>query len=113
MVAIRSMGLGMESIVGYLDEDDDAVCFVPDSTLLGLITISTERFQENDSRRARFCNGMLNGLSASQGEPMTKQGKDGAVWEDAQARKERMRREGLERSKALKEKLQQNNTTNV
>jgi hypothetical protein len=44
---------------------------------------------------------------------MTKQGKDGAVWEDAQARKERMRREGLERSKALKEKLQQNNTTNV
>jgi tRNA wybutosine-synthesizing protein 3 len=104
MVAIRSMGLGLESIVGCLDSNDEATCFVPENSLRGLLTISNERFEENSRRKERFWKALLEDLRAeSSGDGLKKKrGEDGGDWEDKDVRRERLRREGLEKSKAKK-----------
>lgn len=102
MVAIRSMGLGLESIVGHLDSNDEASCFVPENSLRGLLTIANERFKENERRRARFWSALVEGLSSEGGMGRERRGEDGGAWEDKEVRRERLRREGLERSKAKK-----------
>ncbi|KFZ24461.1 hypothetical protein V502_01047 [Pseudogymnoascus sp. VKM F-4520 (FW-2644)] len=105
MVAIRSMGLGLESMVGVLDSNDEATCFVSEKSLRGLLTISNERFEENSRRKERFWKALVEGIQAgSSGDGLKKKrGEDGGDWEDKEVRRERLRREGLERSKAKKE----------
>lgn len=105
MVAIRSMGLGLESMVGLLDSNDEAMCFVSEKSLGGLLTISNERFEENSRRKERFWKALLEGVqTGSSGDGLKKKrGEDGGDWEDKEVRRERLRREGLERSKAKKE----------
>lgn len=98
MVAVRSMGLGLESLVGYWDEErGECVCDVGEGTLRTLMGIAGERFEENERRIGRFREG-LRMVGASEKEERRGDGEDG-VWEDAKARGERKRREGLERKK--------------
>ncbi|KAI1755745.1 methyltransferase TYW3-domain-containing protein [Xylaria castorea] len=94
MVALRSMGLSFESLVG-VREDGIIKCMVSDEYLHSLLRIANERFEENRKRIERFRTAVL---EASY--PPKK--KDGTEWEDAQARRERKRAEGLRRKAELR-----------
>lgn len=89
IVAIRTMGLGLESLVG-IQKGNQKECTVSADYLQTLLAISHERFAENTKRIQRFRAAIL---GASQ--PPKK--KDGTEWEDAAARRERKKAEGLQR----------------
>lgn len=97
MVGIRSMGLALESAVGFGSEGRE-LCMVPEWQLRNLIEVSNERFRENGKRIERF-RGLL-GEMGEQGKG--RKGENGA-WEDKEVRRERMRAEGLERAKEKRE----------
>ncbi|KAI1258920.1 methyltransferase TYW3-domain-containing protein [Xylariaceae sp. FL1019] len=89
IVAIRSMGLSFESLIG-VQIDGVTQCTVSDEYLANLLDIANERFEENKKRIERFRTAVLEATS-----PPKK--KDGSMWEDPEARRERMRAEGLRR----------------
>ncbi len=93
VVAVRSMGLSLESLIG-VDKDGVRRLVVSPEYLETLVRIANERFVENEKRIARF-----NAAVEAAFSPPPK-GKDG--WEDAQARRERKREEGLRRREELK-----------
>ena len=100
MVAIRSMGLGFESLVG-METQGNIHCIVSPAYLQMLIRLANERFVENSKRIQRFQVALLEAIEGS------KKPKRGPEWEDAAARKERKRAEGLKRSAELKQQQHQ------
>ncbi|KAI1109631.1 methyltransferase TYW3-domain-containing protein [Nemania sp. NC0429] len=104
IVAIRSMGLSLESLVG-VQEDGVTKCTVSDDYLGGLVRIANERFRENGKRIERFRTALLD---ASRGRPRKN---DGTEWEDAQVRRERKRAEGLRRKAELAGRSQKGGET--
>ncbi|KAK3996990.1 methyltransferase TYW3-domain-containing protein [Cladorrhinum sp. PSN332] len=93
IVAVRSMGLSFESLVGVEREDGTRRAVVSSTYLRMLVGISHERFAENQKRIARF-----RGALTAAFEPLTKK-KD---WEDAETRRERKRLEGLKKREEMK-----------
>ncbi|KAG5914756.1 hypothetical protein E4U61_005367 [Claviceps capensis] len=101
MVAVRSMGLSFESLIGFESSRSGArhaLVTVPHLRLL--MGIARERFAENSKRIERFRGAFANRVLESR-EKRTNS--DGREWEDAAARRERMREEGLRRREALRE----------
>lgn len=93
IVAIRSMGLSLESLIGA--QTGAAVeSTVSSEYLRTLMGISNERFAENTKRIQRFRAAMSEAM-----EPARK--KDGTEWEDAEARRQRKKAEGLRRKAEL------------
>ncbi|KHO00233.1 tRNA wybutosine-synthesizing protein [Metarhizium album ARSEF 1941] len=90
MVAVRSMGLGFESLIGC-EVDGRRCALVSASYLRTLMDIGNERFEENTRRIERFRSAFRDDLASL--------GTGGPEWEDAAARRERMRAEGLLRRK--------------
>ncbi|KAK8927209.1 tRNA wybutosine-synthesizing protein 3 [Metarhizium anisopliae] len=88
MVAVRSMGLGFESLVGH-ELEGKRYALVSGSYLRALMDIGNERFSENTRRIERFRGAFR--------ENLARIGADGRQWEDPAARRERMRAEGLRR----------------
>lgn len=97
MVAVRSMGLSFESLVG-VEADEARRSIVSEQYLKTLVQIANERFVENQKRIARFSMA----LEAAFAFP-----KEKADWEDAQARRERKRQEGLGRREELRREKSQ------
>ncbi|KAK1574302.1 tRNA wybutosine-synthesizing protein [Colletotrichum navitas] len=100
MVGVRTMGLALESLIGYVDDDDSDEarhCTVSASYLRDLMQIANERFAENAARIARFRAALHTVLAG----PPPKLGEGGAEWEDAAARRERKRAEGLRRKEEV------------
>ncbi|GJN69301.1 hypothetical protein PLICBS_003349 [Purpureocillium lilacinum] len=101
IVAVRSMGLGFESLLGY----DDALAggqwqrrrLVDAGYLRTVLDIGNERFSENAKRIARFRESFRLALR----DPEPRKNPAGGEWEDAAQRKERMRAEGLKRKAEL------------
>lgn len=89
IVAIRTMGLGLESLVG-IQKGTERTCTVSDEYLQTLLEISHERFAENTKRIQRFRSAILEAVQPPKN-------KDGTEWEDATARRERKKVEGLRR----------------
>ncbi|KAI0008640.1 methyltransferase TYW3-domain-containing protein [Xylariaceae sp. FL0662B] len=102
IVAIRTMGLALESLVG-IQTGEDRQCTVSSSYLLTLVRIANERFSENKKRIERFRMAILEAT-----RPARKG--DGAGWEDTQARRERKRAEGLRRKAELQSRQRENAT---
>ncbi|KAI1391916.1 methyltransferase TYW3-domain-containing protein [Hypoxylon trugodes] len=100
IVAIRSMGLSFESLIGYQSGDDDSSlqCTVSPTYLRTLIGIANKRFIENAKRIARF--------EAALAEATGPSNTNGEEWEDAQVRRERKRAEGLKRREELQKQRQ-------
>jgi tRNA wybutosine-synthesizing protein 3 len=92
MVAVRSMGLSFESLVGAETNGVRRLIVTPEY-LRTLVQIGNERFVENQKRIARFSAA----LGAAFSPPKSKEG-----WEDVQARRERKREEGLRRREELR-----------
>jgi tRNA wybutosine-synthesizing protein 3 len=99
MVGIRSMGLALESLVGF-EVDGKGVAISSNIHLKKLVEISNVRFKENAKRIERF-RMLLKDLSRVD-EGVKKRGQDSGEWEDAQARRERKRAEGLKKAEAMK-----------
>lgn len=93
MVGIRSMGLSLESVIGY-EIDGAERCMVPEWQLRNLVEVSNSRFVENKKRIERFRTLLMKAMGA---EAEVKMG-DVGVWEGKEERRERKRREGLERA---------------
>ncbi|KAF6814298.1 tRNA wybutosine-synthesizing protein [Colletotrichum plurivorum] len=94
VVGVRTMGLGLESLVGYvLDEDNSQHVTVSAAYLRDLVRIANERFGENAARIARFRSALRDAVAG----PPARVGDAGGEWEDAAARRERKRAEGLRR----------------
>lgn len=106
MVGIRSMGLALESVIGFENEGKE-ICMVPEWQLKHLVEVSNQRFVENTKRIERFRT-LLMEMSVS-GAGLGKEarkGEDGGEWEDAALRRERKKAEGLRRAEELKKAKQ-------
>lgn len=93
MVAVRSAGLSLSSLIGFCDDHTSAGgirAMVSEEYLHNLLEIANDRFKANQERVARFRTQVL----------QEKRGKDGAVpnstWETREARRSRLRSLGLE-----------------
>ncbi|TLS22671.1 uncharacterized protein PpBr36_05657 [Pyricularia pennisetigena] len=104
MVAIRSMGLGVESIVGTVAAGG-LQCLVTPQYLAMLVRISNERFRQNAERIERFRLALKDEFG---GKKQT--GKAG--WEDAVARRERKKAEGLRRRDEVAKEREKSNAAN-
>ncbi|KAG6109923.1 hypothetical protein E4U13_005620 [Claviceps humidiphila] len=100
MVAVRSMGLSFESLIGFeSSRSGSRHALVTASHLRLLMGIARERFAENSKRIERFRGAFASRVLESREKRTTS---DGREWEDAAARRERMREEGLRRREALR-----------
>lgn len=100
MVGIRSMGLALESVIGFECRGKE-ICMVPEYQLENLVELSNDRFKENSKRIERF-------RTLLRGPGKAGPGKKGdiEVWEDAQARKARKKAEGLKKAQLMKQSPQ-------
>lgn len=114
IVAVRSSGLSLESIIGYCesslgeDEQDEELVIrslVSEEYLRMLVSLSNERFSVNQERKERFRASLMDLYSQRlNGETRAKEGRvkvKGPEWEDADTRRARKRAEGLQRKKHL------------
>ncbi|KAG9230482.1 methyltransferase TYW3-domain-containing protein [Amylocarpus encephaloides] len=96
MVGIRTMGLSLESIIGF-ECQGTGFCTIPEGQLRVLLRVANERFVENTKRIERF-RSLLKEFSAKKGNSQARskrKGQEGEVWEDPKVRAERKRAEGL------------------
>ena len=110
IVAVRSMGLSFESLVGFESGDGSSRRPLVSVEYLGLLVrIANERFKENEKRIARFQTALEGAMAAAELEHGTdgsnkrqkkQKEKGGEEWEDAEARRERKRQEGLAKKEA-------------
>lgn len=98
VVAIRSTGYSFDSIIGYQNEEGHNISLIDEGHLRTLVCIANERFKINVERIARFRAQLL---ESYQPLSITKFGASKPDWEDADARKQRKREEGLARQRAL------------
>jgi len=89
MVAVRSMGLSLSSLVGRCGPSGDAICNISDDELRTLIEIGNKRFKENEKRITRF-------------RELLRRSSEGKEWEDSKSRGGRKRREGLEKRELMR-----------
>ena len=80
MVGIRSMGLALESVIGFENEGRE-ICMVPEWQLKHLVEISNQRFVENTKRIGRFRTLLveMSVSGAGLGREVRK-GEDGGEW---------------------------------
>ncbi|PYH45384.1 tRNA wybutosine-synthesizing 3 family protein [Aspergillus saccharolyticus JOP 1030-1] len=118
IVAVRSAGMALESVIGYCEENDDdgdhdeeeegqrgdshnepiIRSLVTEEYLAMLVAISNERFVVNSERKERFRASLVEMCATihTSGAGTKARGKAKPVgWEDPAARRERMRAEGL------------------
>ena len=104
MVAIRTAGLALESLIGFLPDpargeeiedeySDNVQSMVSEEYLQLLLKLGNERFDINSERIRRF----EKDLFYRKPEPES-------TWEEPKARKDRMRVEGLKQQKALQQR---------
>lgn len=103
IVAVRSMGLSLESLIGYEAADGTRSLMVSPDYLDVLMQISDQRFTENTRRIQRFTDAFRDAIAG----PPVRKNDAGGDWEDAAARRDRMRAEGLRRKAELAKKTPQ------
>ena len=95
IVAVRSMGLALDSIIGFQKNEKECVAIVGEAYLETLVAIANDRFRANRERMNRFRKGLLENYR-----------QDDKVREDAECRRFRKRQEGLRRQEELKAERQ-------
>lgn len=96
MVAVRSLGLAFDSIIGYQNSDGAAVSFVDEAYLARLVQIGNERFKTNSERIGRFRSRLLKEHSPNA---------ESHDREDAAERRQRKRLEGLAKQHEQKRQI--------
>lgn len=108
MVAVRSMGLSFESLIGVETSNGERSSLVTPEYLELLVKISHERFSENQKRISRFRQA-LKGVFGVYSPGDSDRSKPKAVpdgWEDSESRRERKKLEGLMRRDELVKRKQ-------
>ncbi|MCJ1251966.1 hypothetical protein MMC30_009204 [Trapelia coarctata] len=93
MVAVRSSGLSLSSLVGFADDDTsdgEVRAMVSEEYLHNLLEIANERFKANKGRVARFRSHLLQDKRGEGG------GKKDRIWETKETRRNRLRTLGLD-----------------
>lgn len=109
MVGVRCLGLGFDSIVGYLHEEDDTENYliqslVTETYLHTLINLANGKFVENSKRTESFRTTLLQLCSSGALNEQTAIRNPLKVdWEDGDSRRERKRAEGLRRQQELRD----------
>lgn len=115
IVAVRSSGLSLESVIGYCDDNDSTTISTEDPAIRSLVTeeylemlvaMSNQRFVVNADRKERFRVSLMQACSFDQSHGPGKgnsksKAKQQSGWEDPVVRRERKRAEGLMRQKLL------------
>ena len=92
MVAIRTAGIALESVIGYKDRDEaaSATAVVDENYLRLLIDLANERFKLNTERTERFRTCLREAMDAFDAKQQIERN-----WEAAEDRARRKRQEGL------------------
>lgn len=105
MVAVRTQGLALESIIGYHSPSPTSnreICTISASELRYLVGLANERFGENEKRIARFRELLKQRVSANSANEGGRRGDgENGIWEDSESRKERKRADGLKRREEI------------
>ena len=104
MVAVRSAGLAIDSIIGFQTQEngaDQISVMVSEDYLRTLIAVANERFTINAERIARFRTALLKGKGCTMESGMDDNAQETSTYEPSDQRKARKRREGLLRRDAL------------
>ena len=96
------MGLGLDSVIGYVEDHGETEhevqpvfrSMVDEAYLRALVSMTNTRFEENRRRTQAF---RLELLKLCSGEHIIGPKFEARQWEDAAARRERKRKEGLQR----------------
>jgi len=99
MVAVRSMGLGFDSIIGYQNASGKVFRVVDAAYLSSMMRIARNRFETNTARTKRFQINLDNAYKASQKPGGSA---DELALEKA-LRRQRKREEGLATQKEVRE----------
>lgn len=99
MVAVRSSGMLLDSVIGYVDEYGTIDSLVNEEYLRGIMTIVNDRFATNRERIGRFQQELLTKYHCTQSLTLASE----STWEDAAARRERKRREGLLKQQVVRD----------
>ncbi|EFX03126.1 cog1590 daomin protein [Grosmannia clavigera kw1407] len=112
VVAVRSMGLGLASVVGVGIEGSGPAsargqCIVSRGYLARLARVTDQRFVTNRERTERFRVAVAAAIEKEQNPQASSRGSGGnkPSWEDAATRKARLRAEGLQRQAALQRQI--------
>lgn len=103
IVAVRSAGLALESVIGYCEDSNDGSeplmrSLVTEEYLRMLVALANERFEVNKERVERFRFRLLDLYGTGPNTaPSAAHRKKPSDWEDPRVRKERKRLEGLKR----------------
>lgn len=109
MVGVRCLGLGFDSIIGCLHQEDDhgnhlIQSLVTEEYMHTLIDIANGKFLENAKRTEDFRMKLLQRCGSAAHNEQTAVGKPLKIgWEDADTRRERKRAEGLRKKQALRD----------
>ncbi|ERS98392.1 hypothetical protein HMPREF1624_05176 [Sporothrix schenckii ATCC 58251] len=116
IVAVRSMGLALASVIGICrsgkaphEESESAHCIVPPNYLARLARVADERFAVNRTRTERFQVALVEAIQKEEREELASRTGTAVLkkrvenWEDAETRRLRKKEEGLRRQAALKE----------
>ncbi|KAI6248894.1 hypothetical protein HI914_02898 [Erysiphe necator] len=104
MVAIRSNGLALESIVG-IELNGRNICMIPEWQMRGILLQANQRFIDNTQRINRFANLLMEkekeygSIIKSQSHLNRKAVSASLDWEDPVERRARKRQEGLYKAK--------------
>ena len=96
MVAIRSSGLALESIIGRTSSDGnpnngDVYSLVTNDYLDLLLNVANDRFESNTERMRRF-----------EADLFKRETTTASTWEDSKTRQERKRAEGLKQQEEVR-----------
>lgn len=94
VVAVRSTGLGLDSIIGYQTAEGINVAMVDEKYLQELLRISNSRFDINSERIQRFHASLTKHFVQ---DKSAEKGAGPSQWEPEEARRSRKRAEGLQR----------------
>lgn len=94
IVAVRTQGLALESIIAYQDANGNVQPMVSEQYLRTLLELANSRFISNTERTERFRHALL-------GHDTHRDHKHRADWEPADVRRERKRAEGLKKRAEL------------
>ncbi|KAH7075610.1 methyltransferase TYW3-domain-containing protein [Paraphoma chrysanthemicola] len=98
IVAVRSTGYSFDSIVGHQISTDQNIALVDEHYLKIMVAVANDRFRINAERIARFRAALTEIFQPTLDGANSLKKKD---WEDADARRQRKREEGLARQQAM------------
>ena len=108
LVAVRSTGLALDSIIGYLQEHNgmdpqtSMQSMVSEGYLQTLVALGNERFIENAKRTEHFRKNLLRLCDPSTARDGGNERLSSSAWEEGATRRERKRAEGLQKQQELR-----------